>query len=251
MSATFTLGILETGRPPENLAKDHANYADMFASMVKATAPDHWDYRFYAVLDGELPQNPSECDAYLITGSKFGAYEDIDWIHGLKDFIRRAYDAGSAMVGICFGHQILAQSLGGRVVKSDKGWGVGVHHYQWTKDKPAWLDETALEASEDFAIVAFHQDQIVDLPFDARVLATSDFCPYAALAYKDQAISFQGHPEFSVDYEEVLIEDRREAVLGDQVADKAAESLAQPIDREAIGVGIVAFLEKFEASHKG
>ncbi len=243
MSAPFTLGILETGRPPEEMAAHFPTYVQMFTEMVSATAPQDWDYRAFTPMDGELPPSPTACDAWLITGSKFGAYEDHTWIHALIDFLRSAYDAKVPMVGICFGHQVLAQALGGRVAKSDKGWGVGTNRYSWTDNKPDWLAGTELADRADFAIQAFHQDQIIDLPPDAHVLAQSDFCPNAALAYGDQVVSFQGHPEFSAEFVGELIRVRRESMLGDAVADKAEAELHLPIDMEAIWAGIVAFLK--------
>nr|WP_321458339.1 gamma-glutamyl-gamma-aminobutyrate hydrolase family protein [uncultured Cohaesibacter sp.] len=248
MTDTFTLGILETGRPPETLAQKFPSYAQMFAQMVGATAPAHWQYEYFVPLDGELPPSPDACNAWLITGSKFGAYEDYPWIHALKDFIRDAYAAGVPMVGICFGHQILAEALGGKVMKSEKGWGVGRQTYHWSSDKPDWLGKTELSKRDDFSILAFHQDQVVEVPPEARVIATSDFCNVAALAYADQVLSFQGHPEFNADFVADLIEDRREVVLGDAVAANASASLKTPIDRSAIGEGIVEFLKSREAA---
>nr|WP_321526646.1 type 1 glutamine amidotransferase [uncultured Cohaesibacter sp.] len=250
MTENFTLGILETGRPPEDLGRIHSSYADMFARMVGETAPSHWKFAYFVPLDGELPPSPDACNAWLITGSKFGAYEDYPWIHALKDFIRAAYAAGVPMVGICFGHQILAEALGGKVIKSEKGWGVGRQTYQWSEDRPDWLGGTVLADSTDFSILAFHQDQVVDVPPEARVIATSDFCHVAALAYGDQVLSFQGHPEFNEAFVGALIEDKREVVLDDDVADKGAASLGAPIDRDAIGAGIVAFLTARESEWK-
>ncbi|SNY90187.1 GMP synthase - Glutamine amidotransferase [Cohaesibacter sp. ES.047] len=250
MTETFTLGILETGRPPEELADGYPSYAEMFARMVGATAPDHWDYQTYCPLDGELPASPTDCQAWLITGSKFGAYEDYPWIHALKDFIAKAYQAGVPMVGICFGHQILAESLGGKVLKSDKGWGVGRHGYHWQGEAPDWMAATDLGDKDDFSILAFHQDQVVTQPPEAKVIASSEFCEYAALAYGDQVISFQGHPEFGPEFVADLIESRRDAVLGDDVADLAMTSLETKIDKDAIGEGIVAFLKAREEDWK-
>nr|WP_321483911.1 gamma-glutamyl-gamma-aminobutyrate hydrolase family protein [uncultured Cohaesibacter sp.] len=247
MTDSFTLGILETGRPPEALAGTFPSYAEMFAQMVGATAPVHWDFAYYRALDGELPPRPDACNAWLITGSKFGAYEDYPWIHALKEFIVKAYAAGVPMVGICFGHQILAEALGGKVIKSEKGWGIGYQAYQWNKTKPDWLATTDLAGRDAFAILAFHQDQVVEVPPQAKVIASSDFCPAAALVYGEQVLSFQGHPEFSADFVADLIEEKRDDVLGQAVADKATTSLRKPIDRMAIGAGIVEFLKAREA----
>jgi len=142
------------------------------------------EYQRYAALDGELPADVSECDAWLLTGSKFAAYESDQWIADLKDFVRHAFDVGAPLLGICFGHQLMAAALGGEVRKSEKGWGVGVHRYE-LNDAPAWLGEHP----DTLAIQAFHQDQVTVVPPDATVLARSDFCEVAALGYGDQALS--------------------------------------------------------------
>lgn len=242
-AASFSIGILETGRPPEPLANEHGSYPTMIAELIKATAPANWTYRSYAALDGDLPASATECDAWLISGSKFGAYEDLEWIHALEEFLRRAFAISVPIVGICFGHQILAQALGGTVAKSGKGWGLGSSSYDWTDPKPDWLAKTPLADHENFVIQALHQDQVIDIPKEATIIAKSDFCPAAALTYGDQALSFQGHPEFSADFVADLIEVRRGTVWDDDIADKALKTLKAPLNRDAIGAGIVQFLK--------
>lgn len=241
-AASFVLGILEAGRPPEPLADKYRSYPDMIADLIKTSAPKQWSFRSYAVLDSDLPAAPDECDAWLISGSKFGAYEDLDWIHALEEFLRQAFATAVPIIGICFGHQILAQALGGRVIKSDKGWGLGASSYRWTEKKPDWLAKTPLADREQFVIQALHQDQVIEIPEGASIIARNDFCPVAALAYGDRAISFQGHPEFSADYVADLIEVRRGTVWDDTIADKALKSLDVALDRDEIGAGIVQFL---------
>ena len=248
MSKDITLGILETGRPPEDLRDRFPNYPDMIAQLIGGDSPKHWRWEHYPVLEGGLPSSPFDCDAWLITGSRFGVYEEHSWIPPLEAFLRDAYRARVPIVGICFGHQILAQALGGKVEKSSKGWGLGNHSYQWTQEKPDWIASEDFANEAAFSIQAFHQDQVTALPPGARVLASSDFCPYAALAYGDQALTFQGHPEFAADYMAALIELRREVLLGKQVSDEAMATVKDGNDRNAIGKSIVAFLKKHQQS---
>ncbi len=217
------LGILETGRPPEDLQGRFEDYPGMMRTMLGAVGAS-CEYRHYAALDGELPGASGECDAWLITGSRFAAYDPDPWIAELKGFVRAAYESGAPMLGVCFGHQIMAAALGGRVEKSDKGWGVGVHRY--TLDAvPEWLPD----APESLSIQAFHQDQVVVVPPDATVLAHSDFCEVAALGYGDQALSVQAHPEFRADYTGALLGTRRE-LIGDERVDAALATLEDPLD---------------------
>lgn len=231
-SVALRVAILETGKPPGDMAQRYGSYPQMFETLLEA---DGLGFRSYDVQAGDWPA-PGGFDALLITGSSAGAYDPLPWIAPLKAFLNDA--RATPMVGICFGHQIMAEAFGGHVEKSAKGWGVGLNRYTVLEREP-WMD-----GAPDFAIPASHQDQVIALPPGARVIAASDFTPYAALAYGDKpAISFQGHPEFAPAYAEALIENRRGTRFSEAQADAAVTSLAQPNDRERVGRWIVDFLQ--------
>ena len=221
------LAILETGHPPGDLAERFGDYPQMFVDLL---GPD-FEIETFDVQAGELPDVGGH-DAYLIPGSPAGVYDPLPWIAPLLGFIRSAAD--TKMVGICFGHQAMAEALGGKVEKSDKGWGAGLHRYTVVRDEP-WIDSSGLIAAP-----ASHQDQVVVQPPDTQVVAASDFTPFAALAWTDRpAISFQFHPEFSPEFAKALIEQRY-----DRVPDPAAAiaSLDAPNDNDRIGGWIRRFL---------
>ena len=223
------VAILETGRPPGDLVRDFGDYASMFRSML---GPE-FDAESFDVQSGELPNDPGEHAAYLITGSPAGVYDPLPWIEPLQDFIRRADQA--KMVGICFGHQVMAEALGGHVEKSDKGWGAGLHRYEIVRPEP-WLDGAA-----SIAVPASHQDQVVVQPPNTEVVAESSFTPYAALAWTDRpAISFQFHPEFSPAFAKALIEKRYDIVPD---PDGAIASLNAPNDNARVAGWIRRFLK--------
>lgn len=227
------IGILETGRPPEELAAAHGDYPAFVARLL---APLGARFRTYAVLDGEFPASPADADLWVITGSRFGVYEDHAFIPPLEAFIRACHTDGAKMFGICFGHQILAQAMGGTVRKSGKGWGVGVHSY----DVEAWPGAAGTRPAR-IAIQAYHQDQVMTPPPGAERLASSDFCPNAGFWYPGFAISVQGHPEFPADYAEALIEARRGSVLSEEAAQRG---LATVRDESNAGA-LVALLGDF------
>jgi GMP synthase (glutamine-hydrolysing) len=183
------------------------------------------------VLDGVLPDSVHHADGWLITGSRFAAYEDHPWIPPLEDFLRRAYAAAVPIVGICFGHQILAQALGGRVEKFAGGWSAGQVAYGLKGGPdPAWL-------------LAWHQDQVVVKPNDAEVVGSTPFCRYAALAYGDRAFTLQPHPEFTPDFLADLVAARR-GLLPNAVAAQALAPPGGPLASSAIADRIEAFLKQ-------
>jgi GMP synthase-like glutamine amidotransferase len=220
------VAILETGRPPGKLADEFGDYPAMFEQLLG----EGFKVATFDVAAGQLPTNAHH--AYLITGSPAGVYDPLPWIAPLQDFIRGA--KGSKMVGICFGHQIMAEALGGHVEKSDKGWGAGLHHYSIVRSEP-WMDEP-----RDIAAPASHQDQVVIQPPNTEIVATSPFTEFAALAWMDRpAISFQFHPEFSPAFAKALIEQRYD-VVPDPGA--AIASLDAPNDSARVGRWIRNFL---------
>lgn len=234
MTKTLRIGILETGRPPEELASEYGDYPGMVRSWL-----GNLDAGFssYAVLDGTFPDSPDQADLWVITGSKFGAYEDHPWIPPLEAFIRDARGAGKLMLGICFGHQIIAQALGGVVRKSDKGWGLGVHEYPPTAD---WPDDLGPPAQ--IAIQAYHQDQVEVTPQGAKTIAATDFCENAALWYPGFALTVQGHPEFAKPYASALVESRRGTILSEEDADRGQANMAIDDNRADIAALVQKFL---------
>lgn len=219
----ISIGILETGRPPEQLEAEFGDYPGMVSSWL---APFSANFVTYAAIDGVLPASATDCDLWVITGSRFGVYEDLPWIAGLEQFIRDCRDAGRKMIGICFGHQLIAQALGGTVVKSQKGWGLGVHEYE-PMNWPAALGAKP----EHITMQAYHQDQIERLPQQAVQIARSEFCEFAALWYPGFALSVQGHPEFATPYFHALLEARRGTILSDEQVATAVDTFDQPTTR--------------------
>jgi GMP synthase-like glutamine amidotransferase len=239
------VGILETGEVAEGLRAVHGDYPAMFDRLLRGVDPD-LEFATVSVVRGEMPAAPGQADGWIVTGSRHGVYDGLDWIEPLKDFLRDCVAEGVPVVGICFGHQILAEALGGRAAKSDRGWGVGVHDYE-LRARPGWLDGLP----ERFAVRAIHQDQVIELPPEATVLAASAFCPYAALAYghpeRPSAISLQPHPEFDAAFLDALLVARAGTVVPERQAAAARESLARPVDDAAWARLIVAFLRRAAA----
>jgi GMP synthase-like glutamine amidotransferase len=213
------IGILETGLLNEKVAGRFDPYPVMFAALLDKSN-EGLTYRTYSVINGEMPDSIDDCDGWLITGSRHGVYEKLDWMLLLESFIRTLFEENKPLVGICFGHQIIAQALGGLVTQSDKGWGIGLHNYQ-VDVAQSWMADAPSSAPEKISIYAFHQDQINQLPPASTVFLSSDFCPYAGLTYGDTIFSVQAHPEFEAIYEHALIDMYNGNIVPESVAANA------------------------------
>ncbi|MFT5592411.1 MAG: GMP synthase-like glutamine amidotransferase [Oceanicoccus sp.] len=213
------IGILATGITPDELIHQFGSYSEMFMQLFKNNGYE-FEYEIYDVRDNVFPKSENECDAWLITGSKFNVYQNLEWMQTLKAFILAVHASQKPMVGICFGHQIIAEAFGGKVDKYPGGWGVGLHSYALSGDHDFIND-----GSRDFTINAMHQDQVLVKPENAVIFAQSEFCEYAGLVYDDRIMTFQAHPEFSVDYEDALVEARKGPVVPMDVAEDGLRTL--------------------------
>ena len=230
------LGILDCDRLDPDLADRFGPvYSEMFIRGFQPLAPE-LEFRVWSAIDGELPEDLHECTAWLITGSRHDAYSDIPWIQALRGWIRRAHDADVKLAGICFGHQVIAQALGGEVVKSTKGWGLGVSVHPMLEDAP-WM----APARDHIRILASHQDQVALLPPGATRLAGNDFCPNFMFLQGDNIVAIQGHPEFSVEYNRALIE-RRRGLLPDERYQSSLSSLEGEVDSTTMMQWLLQFL---------
>ncbi|RCK53819.1 glutamine amidotransferase [Thalassospira profundimaris] len=232
------IGILETGFVPDEMQDEFKSYPVMFKKMLGSVDPS-LEFQSWSVLIDQFPDSIRDADAWVITGSKHGVYENLPWMIRLQAMLRDIVAADIPVFGVCFGHQILAAALGGTVVKSDKGWGIGVHEYKLAQNTPKWVED----APATMKLNAFHQDQVVKLPETASVWASSEFCPYAGLNYGDRAASIQPHPEFSFEYENALLQARRGELIPEDVAEIAEESMKNPVDGNSFARWIVAFLK--------
>lgn len=228
--------IIETGRAPGRLSEDFPRYPSMFVSLLGAADRD-LTFRTVQVLDGEALPAPADCEAVLITGSPFGVYDSTPWMDPLRGFVRGVFAARRPMIGVCFGHQVIADAMGGDVRKSEKGWGLGRHVYD-VLETPGWM----AGAGPQVALSVSHQDQVITPPAGARTLARSSHTDHAMLAYETAPVmSLQGHPEFSDEFVAALYAARRGKTLSDAQVDAALASLDSHVDRALVGQWMAQF----------
>lgn len=207
------IGILQTGHVAEDLMGENGDYPEIFARFLDGRG---LSFDTYAVVDNVFPDSIHLAEGWLVTGSKFGAYEDLPWIAPLEALIRDIYAARLPMIGVCFGHQIIAQALGGKVEKFSGGWSVGPQTY------PVNGDQVTLNA--------WHQDQVVTRPMDAQVVSSTGFCENAALLYGDRVFTIQPHPEIDHTYLKGLLDVRAPGVVPEPLRQDAIARLDTPTD---------------------
>ena len=232
------LTLIQPTDVPGPLRDRFGAYHLMFERMF---AGEGFAFETIKLSAGQVLPDPTTLDATLIMGSAAGVYDThYEWMGPLRDYIRKAYAARTQMVGICFGHQIMADALGGDVRKSEKGWGLGRHVYD-VKSRPAPIGGSTLP---EFAIACSHQDQVIEPPADAETFLSSSFTPHAGLMYRNgAAMSLQPHPEFEDEYTIALAELRR-GKAPDETIETALASVSRASDSREIAGYLGAFLKR-------
>ena len=222
------IGILHCGHAPDEVQNDYGDFNSMFERLLQGHG---FTFSTWNVVDMQFPNAPDDADGWLISGSRHGVYEDHPFIPPLEDFIRACYAARQRMVGVCFGHQIIAQALGGHVEKYDGGWAIGHQTYDFA-------GQGALSVN------AWHQDQVITPPPSATTIASNDFCKHAALVYGDRAYTIQPHPEFGNDVlAEYLAARGHNPDYPRPVMDRAVKLAQAPIDNTVVAHDMAQFFK--------
>jgi GMP synthase-like glutamine amidotransferase len=234
---TLQIGLIQCGHVHPDLVPEHGDYPELFADLL---GPHGIELTTFDVDHGRFPGDLSGFDGWVITGSANSAYEDLPWIHETEDLLRKLIADEAPVVAVCFGHQLLAQAMGGRVAKSPDGWGAGVHAYEFVGETPTWMTPPP---HGPVRIIASHQDQVVELPEGAEVLAWTEHCQVAAYTLGPAAFAIQPHPEFTAAVSRGLVERRRDRI-GADASDAALASLDQPLDRDQVARWMAEFLRR-------
>ena len=232
------IAIMETGRINEAIAQQFDRYPEMFRTMFRRAGAIDLEFSTVAVVEGELPSDVNEFDGYLVTGSAAGVYDNFEWIDPLMEFLLSAHAADKPLVGVCFGHQVIAHALGGRTEKWHGGWGLGVYDVALYR-APSWMS-----SRDNVRLIHIHQDQVVIIPQNATLIGSTSFCTNAMFHIGDSVFCMQGHPEFTPEYTKALMETRRDNMGDDRVV-HALKTLKD--DHE--GICIAGWIVEFFRQH--
>jgi GMP synthase-like glutamine amidotransferase len=236
------LCILENDVLDPGMAPHLERLAGAFENLFRQ-AGANWQFDAYNTTQGEYPETFDAYDAVLLTGSRADAFSDAPWVVELRRRVAALLEQRKKIIGVCFGHQLLGVVLGAKVGRAPQGWGAGRMAYRVASPWKAPL-ATGDDGStaQDLALLASHQDQVLELPSGARLMATSDFCPVAGFAVDDYVFSVQPHPEMDEIILGNLIEKRRH-ILGEERYAAGKQSLQQPHDGVEVARMMVAFVE--------
>ncbi len=235
------IGVLQADSVMERLRLTHGDYPDMIEGVLSHAASELGEnvtFCTYDVVAGHYPDQLDSCNGYVITGSRQSVYDPDEWIKTLRGYVVDLHDLKIPIIGICFGHQLIADELGGTTEAAAGGWGVGSHIYDIVDSH--WCIEPEVK---QYRVLVSHKDQVMELPDGARLLASSDFCPNAMFSIDDHILALQGHPEFSRGYSEDLMYMRRE-IVGERVYQQGVESLQHDLQSPEIAKWIVRFLKR-------
>jgi GMP synthase-like glutamine amidotransferase len=233
----YRLGFLQCDSLDAPHVDVDGDYDELFDGLL---APHDIALVRYRADLGELPGSTRDCDGWLIPGSRHSVTDSTDWIIELGRFTDLILEASAPLVGVCFGHQLIAKQLGVQVGRAERGWTIGAIDYALQEPPPGEPDDLSDARANVFTIAASHMDQVFELPPGTTLLAKTPTCPVAGFG-SDSVLTMQGHPEFTTGLASSLYTSRVERI-GREPVEAAVESLAHPLDRERVAAWIATFL---------
>ena len=226
------IGLLLVGHIDAASLHVGGDYPELYAELL---SPHGIELTTYRCDEGSIPQSPGEQDGWLCSPSRLSVYDDHAWLREVESFLRDLVATETPYVGICFGHQLMAQALGATVAKAECGWGIGAQRYDIIAPQP-WMDPPA----DHIVLAASHQDQVIQLPHGATLLARAEYCPIGGMLIGERAWTLQVHPEFSPSLADSLLATRL-ALFGEDNARRARETLSTPLDQVRVASWIATF----------
>lgn len=188
------LAIIQLGEPPEPIFKAIGQQSDWF---IDALPPVHNDIKIFRPDMGEKIPSSDNFSGAILTGSWAMVTDLHPWSESTAEWIRSAHSNSLPLLGVCFGHQLIAHALGGRVGDNPTGRECGLHLIELSGDYQN--DPLLKDMPKRLSAWLSHQQTILEAPQGANILAfsTQDSCQI--IRYSGTTFSVQFHPEFSLD----------------------------------------------------
>ena len=231
------LCILDNDELDPSMVPVYTGYGAMTEKLLRQAGAQDWSIEIFHPPRMDYPDSFERFDAVLLTGSKADSFSDEAWVVELRRRVTQLLQERKKLLGICFGHQLIALCLGAKVGRAPQGWGVGRNTYAWKSSRAEFA-----VPHDTLSLLASHQDQVLELPAQADLLASNAHCPVAAYAVGTQVFCVQAHPEFVEDYSAFLLQRRRER-LGEAIYGPAMASLDQGHDGAVVARMMVQFIE--------
>lgn len=225
------IGLLLVGHIDAGSLHVGGDYPELYEKLFEGVGIELTTYRCD---EGQGPDTIDEQDGWMCSPSRLSVYDEVPWLHDVEGFLRDLVRTETPYVGICFGHQLMAQALGAPVRRADVGWGIGAKRYEILLPQP-WMDST-----EDVILAASHQDQVMELPPDARLMARADYCPIGGMMIGERAWTLQVHPEFSPALADSLLATRLQ-LFGPEKAEAARATLGTGLHQDRVAGWISTF----------
>ncbi|KAI0161834.1 class I glutamine amidotransferase-like protein [Hypoxylon sp. FL1284] len=252
-AAPIRLAILEADTPVPGVEAKYGSYGSVFtylferacAGLAPSPRPLSSVLQISAhdVVSGDPATaypDPDTLDAVLVSGSKHSAFENDAWIERLVAYVRRCLEGGRVrVVGVCFGHQIVGRALGATVARNVRGWEISVTQCDLSDEGKK------LFGLEKLAIHQMHRDAVFSLPPGAVALARTDVCAIQSMYQPGRLLTVQGHPEFTADMVEEILELRRSAgIIGQDLFEDGMRRVADQQDGVAVAQAFLRFLSQ-------
>jgi len=231
------IALLQCDHVAEALQPAHGDIPDLFKNLFDRVAPEV-SLDVFNVTIGEYPDSVNDYDGFISSGARYSVYDNDLWILRFKEFVRELYDHNRKFVGICFGHQMMAEALGGKCEKSDQGWGVGIKAVKIHQKMP-WMQPEL----DSYRMIVSHADQVIKIPENSVVLGGNSHCPCSIYTVGDNFLGIQAHPEFTVAFEKDIMDIRKDRI-GQQAIDAAIPTLNEKTDEAVVTRWIVQFIQE-------
>ncbi|KAF8960621.1 class I glutamine amidotransferase-like protein [Flammula alnicola] len=237
----YKIALLVCGGLTGRAKEQNGDYLDIYTRYLRATVPTAIEFTLdpYNVTEDQAYPNEDEYHCIMLTGSAASAYENIEWINKLVAYIARVAETKPhiKIIGICFGHQIIARALGGECVPNGGKWEIGPTAVRLTE-----LGKRIFGGGEELIIQQMHRDHVPQLPPDFHLLGSTElspiqgmvcFAPNSSVHSPDSAnllsdsslplppiqiITTQGHPEFTEPIVSAIV-DQRTGVMSKEAVD--------------------------------